>query len=119
MSVLFIPLRMYSQAAPRNSRGVACEYIRRGMKSRPNEKIVPTFATFSPGLSNDATTTVLPVYCKWGIIRKPRREYHKAGHYPTIMLRCPLYTTRMYRDRQQCIYTLGHGQSRAAIINGF
>ena len=35
MGLLFSPLRMYSQAAPRNSCGVACEYIQRGMKSRP------------------------------------------------------------------------------------
>ncbi len=28
-------------------------------------------------------------YCRWGIIREPRREYHKAGHYPTIILPSP------------------------------
>ncbi len=44
MGLLFIPLRMYSQTARstcqlgawRGPRSAACEYIRRGMKSRPN-----------------------------------------------------------------------------------
>ena len=37
LGLLFIPLRMYSQATRRELRGAACEYIRRGMKSRPIE----------------------------------------------------------------------------------
>ena len=27
---------------------------------------------------------------RWFIFKEPRREYHKAGHYPTIMLPSPL-----------------------------
>ena len=35
-----------------------------------------------------------------GIIGEPRREYHKAGHYLTIMLPKPLYYTKAISEQR-------------------